>query len=258
MLITSSAQYRWCELLGFALVNRRPNASCKMNNDKLELIMASSSSLTAVDGLRVNTALRFYHEILGLEQLHYGLWENDDFNLDGLKVAQERYSDHLISFFPTSIKSILDVGAGTGATAEKLQVRGYEVEALSPDPYQQFLFQQSRDIIFHLTRFQDFKPDKTYDLVLMSESCQYIPIRGLFKNVMACAPGGYWLIDDYFVANPDETAMSRSGHRLDEFLSLAEQYGFELIKEEDITDRAAISLDLARSFRRSLELYVSR
>ena len=210
--------------------------------------MPSSSSLTEMDGLRVNTALRFYHEILGMDQLHYGLWENDDFDMDGLKVAQERYSNHLISYFPESVKTVLDVGAGTGATSEKLQARGFDVEALSPDPYQQYLFKKKRNVGFHLARFQDFKPQKKYDLVLMSESCQYIPVEGLFRNALACAPGGFLLINDYFVTNPDNTAMSRSGHNLDEFNQAADKFGFELLKEEDITDRAAISLDLARSW----------
>lgn len=210
--------------------------------------MPSSSSLTEMDGLRVNTALRFYHEILGLDQLHYGLWENNAFDMDGLKAAQESYTDHLISYFPESVKTILDVGAGTGATSEKLKTKGFDVEALSPDPYQQYLFKKNRSVDFHLFKFQDFKPQKKYDLVLMSESCQYIPMEDLFKNTMACTPGGYLLIDDYFVTNPDNTAMSHSGHNMDEFNQMADKFSFELLKEEDITDKAAISLDLARSW----------
>lgn len=210
--------------------------------------MPSSSRLTEINGLRVNTALRFYHEILGLDQLHYGLWENDAFDMDGLKIAQERYSDHLISYFPESVKTVLDVGAGTGATSEKLKARGYNVEALSPDPYQQYLFKKNRNVDFHLAKFQEFKPQKQYDLVLMSESCQYIPMEGLFRNVMACTPGGYLLINDYFICNPDNTAMSRSGHNIEEFIQMADTFDFKLLREEDITEKAAISLDLARSW----------
>lgn len=210
--------------------------------------MPTTEKLAEIDGLRVNTALRFYHEILGLDQLHYGLWENDEFNMDGLKVAQERYSDHLISYFPEGVKTVLDVGAGTGATSEKLKGKGFDVEALSPDPYQQYLFKKNRDVDFHLAKFQDFKPKKEYDLVLMSESCQYIPMEQLFVTVKECAPGGHLLIDDYFITNPDNTAMSKSGHNMDAFYKEAEKNGFELLKEEDITDKAAISLDLAKNW----------
>lgn len=210
--------------------------------------MPTPIDLSNTDGLRVNTALRFYHEILGLNQLHYGLWEGDEFTMDGLKVAQERYSDHLISYFPETINIILDVGAGTGATSEKLKNKGYDVSALSPDPYQQHLFKKNRDVEFHLARFQDFKPQKKYDLILMSESCQYIPMQQLFTTVKKCAAGGYLLIDDYFITNPDDTAMSKSGHNMNDFYKEAEKNGFELLQEEDITDKAAVSLDLAKSW----------
>jgi MPBQ/MSBQ methyltransferase len=210
--------------------------------------MSTSNKLAHVDGLKINTALRFYHEILGLDQLHYGLWENDDFTMNGLKVAQERYSDHLISYFPDSVKVVLDAGAGTGATSQKLQNKGYDVDALSPDPYQQHLFKKNRNVDFHLARFQNFKPQKKYDLVLMSESCQYIPMQQLFISAKQCAAGGYLLIDDYFITHPDNTAMSKSGHKLDAFYKEAEKNGFELIRQEDITDKAAISLDLAKDW----------
>ena len=209
---------------------------------------ASAATLTINEGLKVNTALRFYHEILGLNNLHYGLWDNDPFTMQGLHAAQSRYTDHLISYFPESVKTILDAGAGTGETSEKLKARNYDVEALSPDPYQQYLFQKNRNVTFHLNKFQNFKPRKKYDLILMSESCQYIPMDGLFSNSITCAPGGYLLINDYFITNPDNTAMSKSGHDMQVFYQKARDYGFELLKEEDITDQAAVSLDLARSW----------
>ena len=210
--------------------------------------MSADGKQSEIEGCRVNTALRFYHEILGLDALHYGLWKNDAFNMEGLKIAQQRYTDHLLSYFPTDVKTVLDVGAGTGATSEKLQARGYDVEALSPDPYQKHLFEKKCHVFFHLAKFQNFSPKKKYDLVLMSESCQYIPIDGLFTNAKRCAPNGYLLINDYFITCPDNTAMSKSGHNLDVFFKKAHEHNFKIIKEEDITDQAAVSLELARSW----------
>jgi hypothetical protein len=70
----------------------------------------------------------------------------------------------------------------------------------------------------------------------------------LFGVVKNCAADGYLLINDYFITHPDNTAMSKSGHNMDAFYKEAEKNGFELIKEEDITDQAAISLDLAKSW----------
>ena len=210
--------------------------------------MSAAQIETEIDGLKINTALRFYHEILGLEQLHYGLWQGDNFDMEGLKIAQERYSEHLIAYFPEDVKVVLDVGAGTGATSEKLKNKGFDIEALSPDPYQKHLFAKNRDVHFHLSKFEEFKARKKYDLVLMSESCQYIPMNRLFSTVKQCAAGGYLLIDDYFITHPDDTAMSKSGHDMNTFYDMAKQNGFELLKEEDITDQAAVSLDLAKSW----------
>ena len=41
---------------------------------------------------RNSHALKFYSDVLGLEHLHYGIWQEDDeLTLANLKVAQERY-----------------------------------------------------------------------------------------------------------------------------------------------------------------------
>ncbi|HSV88250.1 MAG TPA: hypothetical protein VLH61_06375, partial [Bacteroidales bacterium] len=46
---------------------------------------------------KTNRALRFYFEVLGLDRLHYGLWdEADPLTLDGVRIAQKRYEDFLI------------------------------------------------------------------------------------------------------------------------------------------------------------------
>jgi MPBQ/MSBQ methyltransferase len=84
--------------------------------------------------VKIATSLRFLHEVLGLERLHYGLWDGEDLDLDGLRAAQERYSERLRSWIPEGVSSILDVGAGVGTDALELSRAGYEVEGLSPDP----------------------------------------------------------------------------------------------------------------------------
>ena len=42
--------------------------------------------------------------------------------------------------------------------------------------------------------------------------------------------------------------MSKSWHNLDIFFKKAREHNFKIIKEEDITDQAAVSLELARSW----------
>lgn len=196
--------------------------------------------------VKVSTALRLYHEILGLEHLHYGLWNGEPLNLEGLKRAQERFSEVLLTHIPPGVESVLDVGCGVGATAQTLVARGYEVEGLSPDPYHRALFLRRTVRPFHLSRFQEFEPERRFDLLLMSESAQYIWLDHFFPAVhRAAAPGAHLLIADYFTVEDDRGPLGRSGHPLDEFVRLAEEAGLALELEEDITDRVVPTLELA-------------
>ena len=209
--------------------------------------------------VKVSSSLRLYHEILGLDHLHYGLWNGEAMSLDGLKVAQERFSGYLCDLIPDGVKSVLDVGCGIGATARMLDGRGYEVEGLSPDPYHRSLFVRRTGRPCHLARFQEFEPPRRYDLLLMSESAQYIWLDRFFPAVRrAAAPGGHLLIADYFTAERTDGPLGKSGHLLDDFLSLAEESGLTLESSEDITDRVAPTLDLAELwFERYVEPVVS-
>jgi SAM-dependent methyltransferase len=204
--------------------------------------------------VKVNTALRIYHEVVGLEHLHYGLWNGEPLTLDGLKIAQDRFSRTLCSFIPSDeVRSILDVGCGIGTTALMLKEAGYEIEGLSPDPYHQSVFSRRVGTPFHLSRFQEFDPPRAYDLVLMSESAQYIWLDSLFPSVLQAARGGRLLVADYFTVNGCRGILGKSGHPLQTFLETAEKAGLELECRKDITAEVAPTLDLARSW---LERYV--
>jgi MPBQ/MSBQ methyltransferase len=184
-------------------------------------------------------------EVLELDDLHYGLWSDEPLSLEGLKRAQDRYAERLCDWVPEGVKSILDVGCGTGSMALRLLERGYEVEGLAPDPYLGEVFRSRTGLPFHLARFQEFEPARDYDLVLMSESAQYIWLDSLFPRVRRVAPGGHLLLADYFVVESDGSPAARSGHPLDAFMKHAADNGCELLRREDVTDQAAPTLALA-------------
>jgi MPBQ/MSBQ methyltransferase len=186
--------------------------------------------------------------VLGLERLHYGLWDGEALDINGLIAAQRRYSELLHSWIPEGVSSILDVGAGVGTDARELSQAGYAVEGLSPDPYQQQKFTERTGLPFHLSRFQDLQSELTYDLILMSESAQYIWLESLLDKVHEFAPGGYLLVADYFLAERGGSRIFKSAHPLPEFLERARAAGFELLREEDVTERTLPTLDLARSW----------
>ena len=195
--------------------------------------------------VKVSTSLRLMREVLELDHLHYGLWQGEPLDLEGLKQAQERYAEKLCDWVPEGVCSILDVGCGTGSMALRLRDRGFEVEGLAPDPYLGELFADRTGLPFHLGRFQEFEPARGYDLVLMSESVQYIWLDSLFPRVRRVAPAGHLLLADYFVVDNDGSPAARSGHPLDGFLERAAESGCELVRREDVTEQAAPTLELA-------------
>ncbi len=200
-------------------------------------------------------ALRFYNEVLGLDRLHYGLWiDSDERNINGLIQAQKRYEDLLVEEIDNlsdqdSGFSVLDVGCGTGATSETLYGKNYQVEGLSPDLYQKELFEKRVPVPFHLARYQNFDSEKAYDLILMSESAQYIPLNRLFeKTNHLLKPKGHLIVCDYFVLDDATGKMAKSGHKLSKFLNNAKNHNYEVLKEVDLTEQVLPTLDTAKAF----------
>lgn len=193
-------------------------------------------------------ALRFYKDVLGLDRLHYGIWNpGDPLDIDHLKAAQKRYEDYLIEHIPADAKSVLDVGCGSGALCQELLARGFAAEGLSPDVNQKAHFEATLKAPFHFTRFEDFAPPKRFDAVIMSESCQYIPLDRLFPVArQALAPGGALILCDYFVKDGASGIMAKSGHPYPAFLKAVEASGFNIVARRDITRETAVTLDLAK------------
>ena len=193
--------------------------------------------------------LDYYRKLTKSNYLHYGYWNLEDkLNIECLHLAQERYINYLISFIPTDVKTILDVGCGIGGNTLRLLEEGFKVEALSPDTAQEKAFLAKGKAPFHLSKFENFDVEQTYDLILMSESAQYIPIKkGMEKCSNLLNDGGSLLISDYFLREKFEkdNIFSVSTHYKDEYLKAAEEYGFEIVKSEDITSKVTPTLDLA-------------
>ena len=93
--------------------------------------------------MAIDHVLKLYSETIQSPYLHYGFWDNPEtinsnvLSIDDIVKAQGRYIEHLSSFIPEDVKKIIDVGCGVGGNAEYLKEKGFEIDVLSPDTYQE-------------------------------------------------------------------------------------------------------------------------
>ena len=197
-----------------------------------------------------------------VEDLHYGLWDPDlELSFNNLRVAQQRYSDMILSQLPSATGDVrvLDVGCGTGHLISQMLDRGYLADGVIPakdlgalvrrrigerSGYQPRIFE---------CKFEDFPVDEArarYDVVLFSESFQYIkPADSLPLVQQLLKPGGMLLICDFFktAAHGDGGPGDKSfggGHPQKEFLETMARFPFRLMKDENITKRVSPNLKL--------------
>ncbi|MCB1317964.1 MAG: methyltransferase domain-containing protein [Leptospiraceae bacterium] len=197
-------------------------------------------------------SLRLARKIFGIEHLHYGFFTKGiKRDIQHVPQAQEAYVKNLLKYIPRGVKSIFDVGCGTGGIAEELVKKRYNVACVAPDPYLTNLAAEKTkgraQVFTDLYENLDAEPTPgSFDLVLMAESCQYVnPERGWEQHGRFLKDKGYVLIADFFKIRPlDRDDLSKSGHDLDRFLSVADESGFKLLKKIDITRETAPSMDI--------------
>jgi SAM-dependent methyltransferase len=197
-------------------------------------------------GLEIGSILGKY--FLDMDHLHYGYW-TDDLKLDiaNLPKAQQRYTEFLISNIPDGVRMVLDVGCGTGANAVKLAGMGYRVDCLSPSRFQ---CDKVRELCGDTVRvfegeYERFETQDRYDMILFSESFQYIALDdAVAKSWALLNDQGYLLICDIFRKAARESMAMRGGHDLKKFHEAMARYPFRLIADVDITEAAAPNIDL--------------
>lgn len=201
-------------------------------------------------------------QLLGIDDLHYGLWDDDlELSISNLTVAQQRYSDQLISCLPepSDDTRILDIGSGTGHLIEQCLGKGYRIDGVSPAPGLSKLIRQRLDgregcdtRLFEC-KFEEFPADQNlarYDAAYFSESFQYIPVNPAFEILRKILkPGGKVVICDFFKRSDVDQSLPAArtfggGHDFDEFHSQLANSPFAITGDVDITEKVSRNIAL--------------
>ena len=206
----------------------------------------SSRSVGLDIGLTIG---RFF---LNTEDLHYGYWPNEkEAHVQNLAEAQKAHSQFIIDHIPNRTKSILDVGSGSGNLALKLLNLGYAVDCVIPS---EFLAEQveaklhDRSSIY-ICGFEKVNNSKKYDLILFSESFQYVKLsESLNIIVKILNSSGHLLICDFFRRDVIGKSPMGGGHSWKGFQETMANYPLGLVRDIDITDKTAPTIDLLAKF----------
>jgi SAM-dependent methyltransferase len=187
--------------------------------------------------------LRYFFET---EYLHFGYWRSGvELKFANLKQAQYAYIEELFKLIPADVKSILDVGCGSGEMASQLLKLNYQVDAVCPPSImsENAAKKLGGDSTLYECKYEDLDIEKKYDLIVFSESIQFIQIKDAFQQ---CRRYGkkYILIADLFKNDMPEKGPIGGGKPYKDFLREKEAFGFREICNIDITEFIAPSFDL--------------
>jgi MPBQ/MSBQ methyltransferase len=208
-----------------------------------------TATRSASPGRKLDFGLKFLHQALKLESLHFGLFvDGIPRTLEAVPQAQVAYTKTLVAMVPRGVKTVLDVGCGVGTSARYLKDQGFAVEGLSPDHYHKEVFPEKcgPDVPFHHTGFEPFAPSKTYDCLFFSESPQYIDKDRFWpKCVELLAPDGCVVAADFFQLEPNEEY--HMCFLESDFVARAGRAGFTVDERKDITTEVLPNLEISRT-----------
>ena len=200
----------------------------------------------------LDMGLPFGRFFLGTEDLHFGYWTNGEKpSAQNFSRAQENYSKLIIDKIPNQAKRILDVGSCSGNLALKLLNSGYKVDCVIPSKYLAVAVKEKLEArgTTHICKFEDLDCLEKYDVIMFSESFQYVNMAiSLSKVEKMLNPGGYLLICDFFRLDVPGRSLMGGGHHWSAFQESIKKTSLKLDTDENITEATAPTVDLLDHF----------
>ncbi len=197
--------------------------------------------------------LALYGAVFGNNFLHYGYFREppadpEAISLADVKQAMDDYASLLVERVRPG-ERVLDVGCGMGGLLARLEAAGARPTGLTPNrSHAAHIRAHWPQIPLLEGTLESFDPQQRsdrFDAVINSESFQYIGLDAGIERVKGfLAPGGRWIVIDYFRLRPD--SKNRSGHLLADFDASIERHRLRVVERVDVTDNVVPSLAYAR------------
>ena len=200
----------------------------------------------------MNAQLNLFSQVLRSDFLHYGYFDDasvppDRISFHDLQQAQLRYAQEIVKLIDLPDAPVLDVGCGMGGMLSLLHGAGFDVTGLTPDVVAvDYIRRTHRGVPLLECRFEDM-PTREYEgrfgTIIHAESIQYMDPSRVFAVIeRILAPGGTWLVADYFRTQPGG---ERSGWMWEEFQERVGTSGFRFVHRRDITAEVVPTLGFA-------------
>ena len=197
--------------------------------------------------------LALYGAVFGNNFLHYGYFPVPPANPEAISLADAKQAmDDYATLLVERVRpgeSVLDIGCGMGGMLARLQAAGARPTGLTPNrAHAAHIRAHWPDIPLLEGTLESFDPPRRperFDAVINSESFQYIALDAGIERVKGfLAPGGRWIVIDYFRLRTD--SRNKSGHLLAEFDAAVARHGLTVDERVDVTENVVPSLAYAR------------
>ena len=199
-----------------------------------------------------NPQLGLYSQLLQGGFLHYGYFDDagvppERISFHDMQHAQLRYAQEILKLIDVPGAPVLDAGCGRGGILSLLEGAGFDATGLTPDVLEvEYIHRTNRGVPVLHCRFEDFPSDDykgAFGAIIHAESIQYMnPIRVMPVVQQILAPGGAWIVADYFRTQPGG---ERSGWLWEDFRKRLDSEGFRIVHSRDITAHVLPTLGFA-------------